>query len=316
MSKLNIAVLFGGKSAERGVSIATGLEVVKHLNHTKYSVFPIELTKKGAFWIYKTLKTTDYPKLLKKLRIDLVFLALHGPLGEDGTIQGLLEQIGMPYTGSKVLASGLGMDKLASRKIFASEGLKVPIYIVHRKGETLNNGTLKWPVFVQPNNQGSAIGATIARSRIELRNSLELAHRYSDIALIDEFIKGTEITCAILGNSNPTVLPIIEIVTKHEFFDYEAKYNPSLVDEICPARISESLSKKAKKAAQVAYDSLGCWAYGRVDMIIRGNNLYVLEVNTLPGLTSVSLFPKAAKTVGMSYSQLLDKIIHYSKNDR
>lgn len=315
MKKLNVAILFGGKSAEREVSISTGSEVAKELNRKKYNVSPIEIAPNGIIWKHGKLRTTDYARLLKKLKIDLVFIALHGPYGEDGTIQGLLEIIEIPYTGSRVEASAIGMNKKLSRHLFAHHKITVPNFQMHTKNEPIKfhkNGYL----FVQTDNQGSSIGASIAKDQIGLEKSLRLAHKYSKVAVIDQYIKGTEIACAILGNLKPTALPVVEIVPKHEFFDYECKYNPKLVDEICPARISKKLTKKAQKQALLAYKAIGCKVFGRVDMIIEGEAIYVLEINTIPGLTPVSLFPKAAKAAGISYGQLLDKIIEYSLHDR
>ncbi len=316
MRKLNVAVLFGGRSAERKVSIATGARVIAELNRKKYSVIPIEIDSYGQFWKCRGVKTTNYPQLLKKTKVDIVFIALHGPYGEDGTIQGLLDLIGVPYTGSGVLASSLGMDKVASRKLFEMARLKVPKYTIDEQKSPMKLGNLHWPLFVQPNNLGSAIGASIAKDGNSLKASLKLAHRHSNTVLVDEFIKGIEVTCAIIGNSRPTALPLVEIISKHDFFDYEAKYNPELVDEICPARIKKSLALKTKQAALTAYKIVNCRAFGRVDMIISGNDIFVLEVNTIPGLTSVSLFPKAAKAAGISYSRLLDHIINYSLDAR
>lgn len=246
--------------------------------------------------------------------IDVVFIAMHGPNGEDGTIQGFLELLGLPYTGSGVLASALGMDKFYSRKLFIQAGLTTPDYVIVRPRDKPNIVWKKFkpPVFVHPHNQGSAVGASLVKKKGDLKASLAFSHRYSKITLVDEYIKGTEVTCAILGNEKLQALPLVEIVPKKDFFDFEAKYNPKLVNEIVPARISKSLTKKAQDAALVAYQTLGCCGFGRVDMIIKDGQVYVLEVNTIPGLTPVSLFPKAAAAAGISYPKLLDKIIEFS----
>lgn len=307
-SKLKVGVFFGGKSPEHEISKISGGEVIKNLNKDKYQIVPVFISKDGQSWqVGENKKSLDSPARIQKL-IDIAFIAMHGPFGEDGSIQGLLEIYGIPYTGSGVLASALGMDKIYSRKMFTQKGLLVPKTIVYKKGDKLPKGN--FPLFIKPANQGSSVGTSKARNQKELINALKLALKYGDKALIEEFIEGIEITGGILANKP---LPIVEIVPKKDFFDYEAKYDAKLTDEIVPARISAKLTKKAQKAALDAFNTIGCRAFGRVDMIIRGNDIYVLEVNTIPGLTPVSLLPKAAKAAGISYSQLLDKIIEHSK---
>ncbi|MDO8487587.1 MAG: D-alanine--D-alanine ligase [Candidatus Curtissbacteria bacterium] len=305
--KLKVGVLFGGKSPEHEISKISGREVIKNLNKDKYEIIPIYIDKDGNF---------DSPAKvgsLKKL-IDIAFIAMHGPLGEDGTIQGLLEFLGIPYTGSRVLASALGMDKISSLAIFAQEGLKIPKYVVVDNPH-VDIKDFKLPVFVKPANHGSSVGVSKVIHKNQLKQAITLALKYSPEVLVQEFIDGVEVTCAILGNDKPKALPLVEIVPKKEFFDYEAKYDANLTDEIVPARISKSLTKKAQEAALKAYRAIGCKDFGRVDMIIRGKDIYALEINTIPGLTPVSLFPKAAKAAGISYEKLLDKIISLSQEN-
>lgn len=339
MKKLKVAVLAGGRSAERQISIASGREVVANLDKGKYDVLPVYIAKDGkwnilpphqisllspageAVWSSEVISDEKLREITKKesrklldYGIDLVFIALHGPFGEDGTVQGMLEFLGVPYTGSGVLASALGMDKIASRKLFVQAGLTVPKYQVVKKGQ---NPDFVWqalspPGFVKPQNLGSSVGGSIVQKREELIEALENAYFYSDVALVEEYLDGTEVTCGILGNDKPKALPLVEIVPKTDFFSYEAKYNEKLCDEICPARISSELARRVQEAAITAYCSLGCCAFGRVDMIIKNDSPYVLEVNTIPGLTSVSLLPKAAAAAGISYPQLLDSIIDFS----
>src|SRR3989344_4880306 len=303
--KVKVAVLMGGKSQEHEISLISGREVAKNLNPKKYIVTRIVIPKTG-FDIF-------LPTKLKGA--DLVFIALHGPNGEDGTIQGFLELLGIPYTGSGILASTIGMDKIYSRKIFTQLGLNTPNYVlISKEGKSLNLKNLKFPLFIKPSDQGSSVGVSKAKNIKELKLGLKEAFKYSQSAIVEEYLQGIEVTGAVLGNNNPKALPLIEIVPKKDFFDFEAKYEPSLTDEIVPARISKSLTKKAQSAALEAYKSIGCRGFGRVDMIIKGEKVYVLEINTIPGLTPVSLFPKAAKAAGISYSQLLDKIIDYAFN--
>lgn len=299
----------GGKSPEHRISLITGQEVAKNLNPKKYKILPVKISKDGKTF---KLNTNNYPlSQLSTLNCQLFFIALHGPYGEDGTIQGFLESIGIPYTSSGVLASALGMDKIYSRKLFTQAGLKTPKYITIGKDEGINKvfKTLKLPFFVKPNNQGSSVGTSKVKKQKDLTKALKFVHKFSEIALIEEFINGIEVTCAIIGNDNPKALPLVEIVPKKEFFDYEAKYDERLCDEIVPARISQVLTQKTQKTAVSAYQALGCRGFGRVDMIIKRSDIYVLEVNTIPGLTPVSLVPKAAKAAGIPYQKLLDQII-------
>ena len=309
--KLRVAVLMGGKSAEYQISLQSGKQVVLNLNPNKYTVLPIIISRNGRS--YK-LNNKKYPlSQLSNVNCQMFFIAMHGPCGEDGTIQGLLELISIPYTGSGVLASALGMSTSYSRKLFTQAGLRVPDFLVLKKGDSLKVVWQKFkpPVFVKPYNQGSSIGGSIAKRKKDLSKALNLAWKYSNVAIVEEFIDGIEVTGSIIGNSKPKALPLVEIVPKTPFFDFQAKYNERLCDEIIPARISKSLTQKAQDAALKAYQILGCRGFGRVDMILKEKDIYVLEVNTIPGLTPVSLFPKSAAAAGISYPQLLDKIIEF-----
>lgn len=304
--KLRVGVLFGGKSSEHDISKISGGEVIKNLNRDKYEVAPVYIDKAGNF---------DFPGGLESLKgaVDVVFIAMHGSFGEDGTVQGLLEMLGIPYTGSGVLASALGMDKISSRKLFVQEGISVPKYVlVNKNSPSAALSKLKYPLFVKPKDQGSSVGVSKVKTKKDLPKALKNAFSYGDEAIVEEFLDGTEVTCAILGSSDPKPLPLVEIVPKNEFFDLEAKYDSKLTDEIVPARINQKLTEGAQSAALAAYKALGCRGFGRVDMIIAKGIAHVLEVNTIPGLTPVSLFPKAAKAAAISYQKLLDKIIAFS----
>ena len=337
MKKLNVAVLMGGKSAEHEISLSSGREVVKNLDSKKYNVLPIVIAKDGVNWQIankkqflldspasaklqnpkskiQNLNRSDNTSIIKNNKIDVIFIAMHGPNGEDGTIQGFLELMGIPYTGSGVLASALGMDKIYSRRLFVQVGLNVPKYLVFSRKDLPNKvfNKFKIPVFVKPSNQGSSVGVSKVTRKSDLKKALKLAFVFSDSVIVEEYIKGREITVPVLGNENPKALPVVEIVPKTDFFDYKAKYDEKLCDEIVPARISKSLTNLAQKAAILAYQTLGCRGFGRVDMIIKDGKIYVLEVNTIPGLTPVSLFPKSAKAAGIPYPKLLDKIINFA----
>ncbi len=340
LRKKNIFVLMGGRSSEHEVSLISGREVVNNLNSSKYNIFPIVISRGGDKWMLTSkdsLKLMSDPiknrnickevKLVKKeefnslsaiqTKPDVVFIAMHGPFGEDGTIQGMLDLIGMKYTGSGVLASALGMDKLMFRKIIERENLPVPKYMALKRKDCLldiKKSVGKPPYFIKPNNQGSSVGASMAKNMKELNKSLKIAWKYCDTALVDEYIKGIEVTCGVLGNDKPFALPIVEIIPKKStFFDYESKYTESGSEEIVPARISEKLSKKVQEIALRVHLLLGCRGFSRVDFIVKGNTPYILEINTIPGLTPMSLLPKAAEAQGICYSDLLDLIIKYAK---
>ncbi len=338
--KITVAVLMGGKTPEHEISLITGKEVVRHLSKSKYNVLPVVISRNGKKWqqvtTKKLLALPDPLKLRgtnKELlitsegeiqsinqiteKLDVVFIAMHGPFGEDGTVQGMLELAGIVYTGPGVLASALAMDKAMFRKVMLSEKIPIPKYVTVEKGEpkskvfrVLGNP----PFFVKPHNQGSSVGSSIVKIKKDLNKALNLAYQYSEIALVDEYLEGKEITCGVLGNKHPTPLPLVEIIPKKgEFFDYDSKYTESGAEEIVPARISKKLERKIQRMAIDVYKAIGCRGFSRVDFIVRNNNQpVVLEVNTIPGLTPMSLLPKAAKTFGLSYPKLIDKIIEYA----
>jgi len=317
MKKTKVAVLMGGKSPEHDISLITGREVLKYLPK-KHSPLPVVISRDGKRWKLRLKngksKLIDLAFLQKN--VDVCFVALHGPYGEDGTIQGLLDMAGIPYTGSGVLASALGMNKLMFGKIMKAESVKYPQNVVSRKSEKLSRRkAINFPCVVKPHNQGSSVGISIVKLKKDLNKALKKAHKYSDTVLIEEYIDGLELTCGVLGNNNPTALPLVEIhPISGEFFDYESKYTESGAEEIVPARISKSLTKKIQKIAIQVHLALGCKGFSRVDFILR-NKLepVVLEINTIPGLTPESLLPKAAKVAGFSYPQMLGKMIYYAK---
>lgn len=345
MKKNKVIVLMGGKTSEFEVSLSTGREVVKHLNPRKYEVFPIVISKDGRNWELKKVeeillssprlpktaragqkqgkrnllrKETDLDRPLMDTRADVVFIAMHGPFGEDGTIQGMLELAGIPYTGAGVLASALGMDKPMFRKIMEREGITVPKYLVVNKGQKKTQiwKKFKLPVVVKPSSQGSSVGVSLVRSKSQIQKALNLAFSFGQKVLVEEYLSGTEVTCGVLGNKNPFALPVVEIIPKKDFFDYEAKYQSGMSQEIVPARISQKLTQEVQKTAVKVYKAIGCRGFGRIDMIIKKNQVYVLEINTIPGLTPYSLLPKEAAAAGIPYSRLLDKIIGYAlEND-
>lgn len=253
--------------------------------------------------------------MLHGLKIDIVFIAMHGPFGEDGTIQGLLELIGIKYTGSGILASSLAINKIYSKQLFTQAGLTVPKGFHLTKGQPIPK-KLQYPLFVKPFNQGSSIGTSKVTNSKGLEKALKNAFSYSYKILVEEFIAGVEVSCTILGNQNPSTLPLVEIVPKYEYFDFKSKYDPKRVQEICPAKLNANLTKRVQHASITAFKILGCKGFGRVDIIIRNNEIFVLEMQTIPGLTPLSLLPKAALAAGINYPKLLDKIIEHSLNDK
>lgn len=337
-SKLSVVVLMGGKTPEHEISLISGTQVIKYLPFEKYRVLSVVISKDGLRWQIadKTTLLSGHQTKGNKHRKELVpqgnnkniemqelkhsasvvFIAMHGPFGEDGTVQGMLDLAGIPYTGSGVLASAIGMNKIIFRKLMNSAGIPVPNFVELRRTEDtakVFQGLGKPPYFVKPYNQGSSIGASIVKSKKELLKALKKAWQYSDIALVEEFLRGTEVTCALLGNEDPQPLPLVEIIPGGEFFDYKSKYTDKRTKEITPARISKELTKKVQALAVKVHKTVGCRGFSRVDFILKDNKKpIVLEINTIPGLTPASLLPKAAKAAGISYPELLDKIIQYS----
>lgn len=339
MSKLRLAVLMGGRSPEHEISVISGREVANNLSRKRYKVIPIVISKDGKRWqkvSLESLNEIDNPlsykgtskELIRSIEVlnglselvkicGCVFVAMHGPCGEDGTIQGTLELAGIPYTGCGVLASALGMDKVRFRMILESQKIKHPEYIALRKNSSITAVTKKLggpPYFVKPHNQGSSVGVSLVKYKKDLNSAVRQAHEFSECVLVDKFLQGKEITCAVMGNDKPIALPLVEIIPlRAEFFDYDSKYTSGGAEEIVPARIPKDLTKQIQDLAVAVYKLVGCRGFARIDFIITGKRIvYVLEINTIPGLTPMSLFPKSAKAYGLTYTSLLDKIIKYA----
>jgi D-alanine-D-alanine ligase len=301
--KKTIALLSGGISSEREVSLNSGDQVFQSLDATKYEVRRYD-------------PKTDLAKLIAEAsQIDAALIILHGPYGEDGTVQGLLELLDIPYQGAGVLGSALAMNKPAAKQIYEAQRLPVPAHVVVQRSQRPPTDELVrqlgLPLVVKPATAGSSIGMSIARHAEELQPALERALEYDTRILVETYIDGVEITGAVLGNDEPQALPLIEIIPdkEHLFFDYEAKYTAGVTQEICPARIDAALTQKAQEFAVRAHKALYCTGYSRTDMMVRGNEIFVLETNTIPGMTPTSLFPQAARAAGISFSQLLDRLI-------
>jgi len=314
MKKITIALLSGGTSSEREVSLKSGDQVYEALDKKKYKVIRYD-------------PETEINRLVADApEIDAGLIVLHGHFGEDGTVQGLLDLLSIPYQGTGVLGSALAMNKIAAKKFYEKAGLPVPPYIALNRGEKIDPekiaDQLGLPLIVKPVQGGSSIGMSIVKSTENLKHAIDIAFEQDNSILIETYIKGIEITGSIIGNEKLQSLPIVEIIPGkgHEFFDYKAKYTVDLTNEICPARISDDLTKKAQEYAKIAHSALFCKGYSRTDMILKNNDIYILETNTIPGMTKTSLLPLAAATAGISFSKLLDILIELSlsghKNSR
>jgi len=306
MKKLSLALISGGISSEREVSLNSGKQVYAALDQEKYDIRPYD-------------PKTDLGKLVVDAdRLDVALIILHGPYGEDGTVQGLLDLLDIPYQGAGVLGSATAMHKVMSKRLYTLAGLPVLPDVVIQKEQAFNSddivAELGLPVVIKPATSGSSIGMTIVKNAGDLNAAIEKAFRYDYEVLIEKFMAGIEITGGVLGNDNPEVLPLIEIIpgNGYEFFDYEAKYKAGATKEICPARIDARLTRKAQEYARAAHLALHCLGYSRTDMILSGEDLYLLETNTIPGMTGTSLFPQAAQAAGYSFSDLLDRLVELS----
>lgn len=270
----------GGESSEREVSLMSGREMLRPLDGDKYEieeyVFPQDIDR------------------INKDRMEVALIALHGVSGEDGAIQRFLETQKIKYTGAGVLASAIGMNKKIFKKLAQKEGFLTPKEV------------RKAPCVIKPNNGGSSVGVRIVKDQSEVKQAIEAVEKYEKEWIMEEYIRGVEVACGVLGDQ---ALPIVEIVPKKDFFDYEAKYTTGMAEEICPARISKRVALKIQKESKRICSLLGIKSYARIDFIIKKGKAYMLEINTLPGMTANSLLPKEAAAIGMNYSQLLDKII-------
>lgn len=301
--KLRLALLAGGKSGEREVSLKGADEVAKALNPKKYDVRRYD-------------PATDLEKLAAEAdTLDVAFILLHGPFGEDGTVQGFLDLLNIPYQGSGVLGSALAMDKNLAKILYRNKGLKVPDWHMAAR-EDIDNPSeilvqLGLPLVIKPASQGSSLGMTIARSEDEISKGLQKAFAIDNQVMVEEFIEGREITGGVLGNNELTALPLVEIIpgAQYEFFDYDAKYQPGASTEICPAELDDPLTIRAQQYALTAHRALQLRGYSRTDMIISGDEIYVLETNTIPGMTPTSLLPQGAAAAGLDFAALLDRLI-------
>ncbi|RKN75808.1 D-alanine--D-alanine ligase [Paenibacillus ginsengarvi] len=302
---MKIGVIMGGFSSEREVSLQTGQEMMRYLDRSRYEVVPIVIERRE-----------DFIAQVQRAGIDMALLALHGTYGEDGTVQGALETLGIPYTGSGVLASSLCMNKRLTKMLLQAACVCTPAGLVWQGMDDYDPQTVErlgYPVIVKPNAGGSSIGIQLVRSEQELLAAVQEACRLDQAILIEPYIQGTELTCSIVDGE---ALPIIGIRAAHsEWFDYKAKYETGGAEEKV-IRLPSAVEQRVRETALACYRLLQCKVYARVDIILQGDIPYVLEVNTLPGMTANSLLPKSAAAAGMSFAQLLEKIISCSLQER
>jgi D-alanine-D-alanine ligase len=309
--KIKVAVLSGGISNERGVSLKTAAQIAKALPKDKYQVSVLDIPKNEN----KALKVLA--KKLDPKKIDVAFIALHGRFGEDGKIQGILDVLKIPYTGSGVLASALGMDKIQCSNILKNVGILIPEFLVLHNLQEMNiqarelEEIIGFPCVVKPNESGSSIGVTIVKDPMKLKRAVQEAFHEDKTVIVQKYIKGRELTCGVLGNNGRTelrALPVIEIIAHDaEFFDYQTKYFSNTVEEICPAKINQKIAQRVQTLSKKIHETLGCDGLTRSDFILsKDNRLYFLEINTIPGQTEASLCPKEARAAGIPFGQFLE----------
>ncbi len=354
MDRLSLCILFGGQSSEHDVSCVSASNVLENLDKEKYDIHKIGITKKGE-WLYyegnaQEMRSGSWEKNWHNRRafispdaglrsitilngrggythipVDVVFPVLHGKYGEDGTVQGLLELAGIPYVGPHVLASATAMDKVAAKTIFAANDIPQARWLWFYDYEIRANhsyvmdtieNTFDYPVYVKPANAGSSIGITKAEDSGQLVLALEEAMKHDRKILIEETIIGREMECAVMGNREPIASPIGEVLPSVDFYDYDAKYHSDVPNTQVPAELDEETMNRMREQAIVAYKALDCQGLSRVDFFLREDGEIILnEINTLPGFTSISMYPQLFASVGVPYAQLLDRLIDYALED-
>lgn len=302
--KIRVALLAGGASGEREVSLAGAAGFEDAIDRDKYELCRYD-------------PKTDLCKLAEDAAsIDVAFILLHGTHGEDGTVQGYLDLLGIPYQGSGVLGSALAMDKNMAKVLYRLNGLPVADWEMARVEDKVNPGrlleTLQFPLVVKPIREGSSLGMSVAGNVEELQKGIRLAYEHDSEVMVEQFIAGREVTVGVLGNEDLTPLPLIEIIPGDEFvfFDYTAKYEEGASREICPADVPESVAAQARAYAVTAHRALQLRGYSRTDMMLAPDGtLYLLETNTIPGMTPTSLLPQAAQEFGLNFTELIDKLL-------
>lgn len=347
MEKLKLGVIFGGMSTEHDVSITSGTSVIKNLDKGKYEIYPIYIDKDGKWYEYsKNIDEIDIlqvgEEIEEKILItnpieylqecDVIFPVLHGLYGEDGTIQGMLELLKKPYVGCKVLGSSICMDKAYAKIIFNKAGINQAKYVYVKKEKEnfvyidkqfnekhynleeiaeITEKELEYPVFVKPSNSGSSVGIKKAHNKEELIEAIKYAGNFDSKILIEQNIEGREVECAVLGNDDVKASCVGEILPAEDFYTFDAKYKNAESRVVIPAEIPENISEEIRKTAIKAFKATDCKGLSRVDFFIENNTNRVIinEINTLPGFTQISMYPKLWESMGFNYTKLLDKLV-------
>jgi D-alanine-D-alanine ligase len=303
--EIRVAVLMGGRSAEREVSLNSGAQVAKALDSVGFDVVQIDTGD------------DEFVVTLAGAQAHVVFICLHGRFGEDGTVQGLCELLELPYVGSGVLASALAIDKVKSKQFFSHAGLSTPDYAVLHRHHLYDVNELVVQLgektVVKPANEGSSVGMTIVHDAAELPGAIEKAFKHDAVVLVEKFVAGVEVTVGVLGNEDAVALPTLEIVPEHEFYDYDSKYVPGMSKHIIPAGVSEAARDECQRLAVQAHKTLGCRGISRSDTIVDAEGgVWLLETNTIPGMTSTSLVPDAARAAGIEFPELCHQLVEYA----
>ncbi|MBP9840812.1 MAG: D-alanine--D-alanine ligase [Simkaniaceae bacterium] len=330
--KIRLGIIFGGESSEHDVSLLSAQSLIKELDPATYDIYPIGISQTGEWFFFEPkealhiFRTIDRPCLethftdlplsqvpISDETMDVVFPVLHGPLGEDGSVQGMLKLAKVPFVGSSVLGSAICMDKDVSKRLLRDAGLPIPKFWTIQQGTSVDFETFQYPVFVKPANLGSSVGVEKARNKEELKKAIENAFLYDHKVLIEEFIDGIEIECGVLGNQNPRASQLARITSSHEFYSYEAKYiDPEGATFEIPASLPLELTEEIQRLAIRAFQILCCEGMARVDFFVRGNEIFINEVNTIPGFTEISMYPKMWAATGISYASLIRKLIDFA----
>jgi D-alanine-D-alanine ligase len=341
--KLRVAILYGGISAEHEVSVVSARSVLEAIDRSKYDVVPVAITKQGT-WLLPERAPDRLPGALPSVEdvgtaialrpesgsvaigegpVDVVFPLLHGPGGEDGTVQGMLDVLGIPYVGCGVASSAVGMDKSLQKPIFAAAGIPVTPWHTVRVGdaeeEIVRRAVSEFglPVFTKPANLGSSVGVSKCRTEPEIMDGLQAAFTHDRVALIEKAIDGRELECAVLGNDEPEASVVGEIVPANEFYDYEAKYVNEGSKTIVPADIADGAAKRIRAYALAAFKAIGCAGMARVDFFLASSgDIYLNEINTIPGFTPISMYPKLWEASGVPYAALIDRLIELALERR
>ncbi len=303
VKKKRIGVMMGGRSAEKDISLKSGSAVLEALESLRIQALPLVVSEESL---------QSIRRLIADNRVDIIFVAMHGGFGEGGGLQHILEKCGIPYTGPTRSASRLAMDKIVSRRCFKKAGLNVPRSCSVKKGVKESSlkrriASFNYPLVIKPNAQGSSIGISFIDTSSKLSKALSRSFKFGGVALIEEFIRGREITVAVLDGR---ALPVVEIIPKKKFFDFQAKYEKGMTEYVVPAVLDKKIVLRAQRDAVKAYHALGCRHLSRVDMIIdEEGKPVILEVNTIPGMTATSLFPKAAAAAGIGFPELCIRLL-------